>query len=431
MASKEKRLFPKGFLWGASTASHQVEGGNYNQWTVWELENAKRLAATARERLSWLPSWQRVEARARNPENYISGSGVEHYQRYKEDLALVKKLNLNAFRFGIEWSRVEPLPGQWSEEALQHYREYIAEMLRLGIEPVLNIWHWTMPVWFTDLGGFEKRKNLKYFARFVEKICQELPFKELKMVLTLNEPNVYASFGYATGEWPPGDRNVFRFLKVYYNLMLAHKQVYRILKKANPNLQVGLAGQFANIQAKRPQNIFDMVATRWMRYFWNWWFYNRLRKYMDFVGFNYYFTDYYRWGDYKHIKNRELFHRDNPNQPKNDLGWYMEPEGVYPLIVRAWAHYKKPIIITENGLADERDEHRRWWLEQTVVAMERAISEGIDVIGYLHWSLLDNFEWAYGWWPKFGLISVDRKTMKRTIRPSAQFLAEKISQLSK
>src|SRR5690606_27947284 len=101
---------------------------------------------------------------------------------------------------------------------------------------------------------------------------QELPFKELKMVLTLNEPNVYASFGYATGEWPPGDRNVFRFLKVYYNLMLAHKQVYRILKKANPNLQVGLAGQFANIQAKRPQNIFDMVATRWMRYFWNWWF---------------------------------------------------------------------------------------------------------------------------------------------------------------
>src|SRR5690606_25777659 len=154
-----------------------------------------------------------------------------------------------------------------------------------------------------------------------------------------------------------------------------------------------------------------------MRYFWNWWFYNRTDRYMDFVGFNYYFTDYYRWGDYKHIKNRELFHRDNPREPKNDLGWYMEPEGVYPLIVRAWAHYKKPILITENGLADENDQSRRWWLEETIVALERAISEGIPVIGYLHWSLLDNFEWAYGWWPKFGLIAVDRKSMERTVRP--------------
>lgn len=429
MAQKQ-RLFPKDFLWGASTASHQVEGNTYNQWTVWELENAKRLATTAGKRLDWLPSWDKVRERATDPTNYISGTGVEHYERYKDDFKLAKRLNLNAFRFGIEWSRVEPLPGEWDAVAWQHYRDYIDEMLKMGIRPVLNIWHWTMPVWFTDMGGFEKRKNLKYFVRFVEKICQELQIKELKYILTLNEPNVYASFGYVTGEWPPDQRNIFRFMKVYYNLVLAHKRIYPVLKKANPKLQVGLASQFANIQAKRPQNIFDMTATRWMRYFWNWWFYNRTDRYMDFVGFNYYFTDYYRWGDYKHIKNRELFHRDNPREPKNDLGWYMEPEGVYPLIVRAWAHYKKPILITENGLADENDQSRRWWLEETIVALERAISEGIPVIGYLHWSLLDNFEWAYGWWPKFGLIAVDRKSMERTVRPSAEYYAARIKELS-
>lgn len=428
---KDSKLFPPGFLWGASTASHQVEGNNFNQWTVWELENAQELAKTAEKRLHWLPAWDKVKSQAQNPDNYISGNGIEHYTRYKEDLQLAKSLNLNAFRFGIEWSRVEPQPGAWDAAAWQHYREYIEELLKKDIEPILNIWHWTMPVWFTERGGFAKKANIQYFERFVAKLCEELPIKKLKYVLTLNEPNVYASFGYGTGDWPPNQRNVITFLRVYYNLTIAHKRVYRILKKANSSLNVGLAGQFANIQAKRPQNIFDMLATRWMRYFWNWWFYNRTRRYMDFVGFNYYFTDYYRWGDYKHIKNHELFHRANPNQPKNDLGWYMEPEGIYPLIVRAWAHYKMPILITENGLADELDEQRRWWIEQTIVAMERAISEGIVMIGYLHWSLLDNFEWAYGWWPKFGLIEVDRKTMKRTVRPSAKFFAEKIKELSK
>jgi beta-glucosidase len=168
-----------------------------------------------------------------------------------------------------------------------------------------------------------------------------------------------------------------------------------------------------------------------MRYSWNWWFYNRINKYQDFVGFNYYFSDYYRFRDYKGIKNHDLFYRANPNFPKNDLGWYMEPEGIHALIVRAWAHYKKPILITENGLADMHDVNRKWWIEETIVAIERALSEDIKVIGYLHWSLLDNFEWAYGWWPKFGLIDVDHKTMKRTIRPSAKFYAEQIEKLSK
>ncbi len=425
-SNKSKSVFPDNFLWGASTASHQVEGNNYNQWTVWELENANRLAKTANKRLNWLPKWEEFKGDATSPNNYLSAEGVRHYDYYKKDFDKLEQIGLNSFRFGIEWSRIEPKEGVWSPEALKHYRDYIQNLLDRDIEPVINFWHWTMPVWFTDKGGFEKSANIKYFERFVQKVCKELQIKKLKYAITLNEPNVYASFGYLTGEWPPSEKNFFKFVKVYYNLTKAHKKAYKVLKRANPKIQIGLAAQLANIQAKRPQNVLDLIATRWMRYFWNWWFLNRVNKYQDYVGFNYYFTDYYRWADLKDIRKKGMFLRANPNEPKSDLGWYMEPEGIYPLLVRVWAHYKKPIMITENGLADKDDEHRRWWIEETIIAMERALSEDVKIIGYMHWSLLDNFEWAFGWWPKFGLIEVDRKTMKRKIRPSAKFYKEQI-----
>ncbi len=415
-------------MWGASTASHQVEGGTTNQWTVWELENATHLAKTAKDRLSWMPKWDEIKSQAQDPKNYISGNGVEHYTRYKVDFRLAKSLNHNAFRFGIEWARVEPENGVWNDSEWLHYKEYIQELLDLGLEPVMNLWHWTMPTWFTDLGAFEKRSNIQYFERFVKKVCEELQIDKLKFVITLNEPNVYSSFGYTTGEWPPNQKNYPRFLRVYYNLTVAHKKAYGILKNANPQLQVGVAAQLANIQAKRPQNLLDLFVTRAMRYSWNWWFLNRIKNYQDYVGFNYYFTDYYQLGGDK--SNKGLFSRENPHEPTNDLGWYMEPEGLYPLLVRVWAHYKKPIMITENGLADKDDEQRRWWIEETIIAMERALSEDVKVLGYLHWSLLDNFEWAYGYWPKFGLIHVDRETMKRTVRPSAKYYAEQIKELS-
>lgn len=413
-------IFPKHFFWGASTAGHQVEGGNSNQWTVWEQHNAKELAQTAHQRLGWLPSWQQVKAQAESPDNYISGAGVAHYERYEEDFDIAAQLNLNAFRFGIEWSRIEPREGEWDEAEITHYREYIASLRKRGIEPFANIWHWTFPVWFAEAGGFAKRQNLRYFKRFIEKIAEEL-VDDLGYIITLNEPNVYASFGYLSGEWVPNQRNPLTFLRVYRNLYKAHRIAYRVLKAKKPSLQIGIAQQLGNIQAKRPHNIIDQTATRWMRYFWNWWFINRIKKQQDFVGINYYFTDYYTG----------LAKRVNPTVPVNDLGWYMEPEGLYPLLLRAWQHYKKPIFVTENGLADANDEYRRWWIEETIVAMERALSEGVDLRGYLHWSLLDNFEWKYGWWPQFGLVHVDRKTMKRTIRPSAKWFAKRIKDITK
>lgn len=428
--NEDTKIFPKHFFWGASTAGHQVEGGNYNQWTVWELENASELAKNAGHKypmasrhltLSQLPIWQTHRHHIQNPENYVSGSGVEHYIRYKEDFDLLTKLNLNAFRFGVEWSRIEPEEGEWNEEAVAHYKNYIRELHKRGVEPFLNLWHFTIPVWFAEKGGFEKGENLKYWDRFVAKVTDEL-LSDISYVITINEPNVYASFGYLLGEHPPGRHNPVQFMRVYWNLARAHRRSYKIIKARYSDIQIGLATQMANIQAKRPHNMLDEIITKWMRYFWNWWFLRRTRKQQDFIGFNYYHTDYYR---FEHVIKPE-----DPKVPLNDLGWYMEPEGIYPLLLRIWSHYKKPIFITENGLADMDDKYRRWWIEETIVAMERAISEGVDLRGYFHWSLLDNFEWAYGWWPKFGLVAVDREHgMKRTIRPSAKWFADRIKKV--
>ncbi|HVS78923.1 MAG TPA: family 1 glycosylhydrolase [Candidatus Saccharimonadales bacterium] len=419
-AKDAKVDFPKDFLWGASTSAHQVEGGNHNQWTVWELAHAAELARKSPKKYGHLPLWDEIKKQAEKPGNYVSGRGVNHYSLYEEDFKLLKQLNLNAYRFGIEWSRLEPAEGQWNEKEIEHYRQYIQKLKEMDIEPMLNVWHWTVPVWFANKGGFKKAANLKYFDRFIEKIGEEYGHM-LRYVITLNEPNNYASFGYQLGIWPPQEKNTLSMLWVYWNLVRAHRRAYKILKHQHPDIQIGVAAQLANIQAKRPHNFFDELSTKLMRYLWNWWYLRRIRRQQDFVGFNYYFTDYYTG----------LFKRENPKTPLNDMGWYMEPEGLYPLLLRIWARYKQPIIVTENGVADGRDEYRRWWIEESIVAMQRAISEGVVIKGYFHWSLLDNFEWADGWWPKFGLVEVDRAhSMKRTIRPSARWFAEHIKKLS-
>lgn len=427
---QNKNMFPDGFLWGASTSAHQVEGGNVNDWSVWELANAAEMAKNAQKRLSsvvnhnlaGLPIWEEIKNQASDPNNYVSGKGVDHYDMYKQDFDHAKQIGLNSLRFSIEWSRIEPKPGEWNQEAIEHYRDYILQLKKRGLTPMLNLWHWTMPIWFASIGGLKKRGNLKYFLRYVQKIADEFA-TDLDYVITLNEPNVYASFSYLTGEWPPQEKNIIAFVRVYWNLTRLHRASYKILKKANPNLKIGIAAQLANIASKRPHNLLDVVQTEWMRYFWNWWFISRMRKEQDFVGVNYYFTDYYRFGKFDSP--------DDPKLPLSDLGWYMEPEGLYPLLLRVWDHYKTPIIITENGLADMHDKSREWWIEGSILAVEKAMAEGIDIRGYYHWSLLDNFEWSTGWWPKFGLIAVDREHgMKRTVRPSAHYLAARIHSLT-
>jgi beta-glucosidase len=404
------------FYWGASTASHQVEGSTHNQWSVWELEQANELAKNAKHRLGWMPNWENIKIYAQDPNNYISGNGVAHYKKFEEDFNILNELGLNAFRFTIEWSRIEPKEGQWDSEAIEHYKKYISALNSRNIEPFLNIWHWTMPTWFTDKGGFEKKSNIKYFERFVQKLAKDL-MHDVSYVITLNEPNVYMGLSYSDGEWPPQKKNKLLAIKVYVNLLIAHKRAYKIIKDIHPDIQIGVAMQLANIQPFRPGKLLDESVVKIMRYFWNWWWLNRIKTKQDFVGFNYYFTDYYKG-----------FSKVNPTAPISDLAWYMEPKGILPLMQRIAYHYpNKPIFITENGLADKDDKFRKWWLEETMMALDSARSQGLPIAGYLHWSLLDNFEWKYGWWPKFGLVEVDREDgMKRKIRESAKWWAEEI-----
>lgn len=408
--------YPSDFLWGASTASHQVEGGTVNQWSEWELAQADTLALTAEKRVGWVPCWLKIKSHAEDPANYISGQGIAHYSRYKQDFDILQKLGMNAFRFSIEWSRLQPSEDTWDMAAVEHYRQYILELKARGIEPVLTLWHWTMPVWFTDKGGFEKARNLKYFDEYVRVVARE--FGELlRYVIVLNEPNVYTGLSYLNGEWPPQQKNVITSLKVYVNLTGAHRRAFTIIKASRADIQVGIAAQLGNMQPSRPHSPIDRLAAGTSAYISNWWFLNRIKGHLDFIGLNYYFTSYWR-----------NFKQHNPAQPLSDLGWYMEPSGIGTILMEAYQRYNLPIMVTENGLADAEDRQRQWWLQETMAALVKAQADGVRLIGYLHWSLLDNFEWKFGWWPQFGLVAVDRQhDMKRTIRKSAYWLKDYIS----
>ena len=350
----------------------------------------------------------------------MSGNGVDHYRRYEEDFDLLEDLHLNSFRFSIEWSRIEPKEGAWDLEAVKHYHRYVKSLKKRGITPILTLWHWTMPTWFVAKGGFEKKSNLIYFDRFVQKVAEEYG-DDIRYVITLNEPNVYTSLSYLSGEWLPNMKKPLVALKVYRNLVRAHRRASAIIKRLEPAMQVGVALHMSNNQSKRSRNPLSPLVVAGVSYGWNRWFINRIKKQLDFIGVNYYHTNYFQG-----------FAQHNPTTPLNDLGWYMEPDGIFPLLMQTHAHYKKPIIICENGVADANDRYRRWWIEQTLVAMQRALSQGVQLRGYLHWSLLDNFEWKYGWWPKFGLVAVDREhNMKRTIRPSAKWFANYLAKLDR
>ncbi|MDQ3123325.1 MAG: family 1 glycosylhydrolase [bacterium] len=410
--------FPKDFLWGTATAGHQIEGGNFDQWTVWELDNAADMAKDAANRLRWLPSWLDIKNQAEDPENYVSGKGVDHIRRYKEDFRILKKLNLNAFSFSIEWSRVEPDQGVWDKKAIDRYHNYLNEMKTAGIEPVIKLWHWTHPVWFDELGGFGKRKNVVYFERYVEKIAQEFG-DDIRYVITLNEPNVYPFYSdFNEGVKVPPYQSKWRRAMTFFWLVRAHKRAYEILKKRNHNLWVSAAVQFAH-NAPKKLNWLSRLAVWGADYFGNYLFYNLTRNQLDYIAINHYFTNYF-----------DGLKQHNPPQPVSDLGWYMEPANIGEVCVKVWLRYRKPIMITENGVADSEDKYRQWWLEETMRALVSARQAGADIFGYLHWSLLDNFEWHQGWWPKFGLIKVDRnRDMKRLVRPSAVWWARTLAKI--
>lgn len=413
MQKKTRLAFPKSFFWGAATSAHQVEGNTHNQWSVWELENAKALATQAAHRDDDLPKWSRIKREAMAPNNYISGKATDHYSRYEEDFDLLEALHMNAFRFSIEWSRVEPSEGAWDAAAIDHYKKYIQSLKKRGIEPIVTLFHFTLPVWFTELGGFEKRKNVGYFIRFVEKIMTELG-AHLRFVITINEPSVYASESYLTGNWPPNIQSKRTSFAVLNNLAYAHKKSRQIIKHLQRRARVSVAYNSNYVYAGD-----DAWLSRTSASIMQWgvddYFLRKVAKHCDFLGVNYYFS------------SRVYGYRvHNPNNQLSDLGWDVAPENLEYALVRLWDKYKLPIIITENGIADCDDELRQDWIVKTIAAMQNAMSQDVKLLGYLHWSLLDNFEWAYGRWPRFGLVEVDYKTMGRKFRPSAKWFAKVI-----
>lgn len=388
-------------------SAHQVEGGNHNQWSVWELENARSLAAQAQYQYGDLENWKDIEKEAKDPDTYVSGRAVDHYGRYKDDIAIAKKLNMNALRFSVEWSRVEPTEGAWDVEAIAHYKDYVRELKRQDIEPILTLFHLTLPVWFAERGGFEKRSNIRFFLRFAEKILSELG-GDITYVITINEPEVYAAQSYYEGRWPPMRQSKITMLRVLSNLAHAHNRTARLARQMSRRYKLSVAKNSNYIYAGDTSRLSVISATV-MQYFQDDFFLKRVRRYCDFLGVNYYFSQ--RVYGY-------MIH--NPQERISDLGWDMQPADLEYTLERLAAKYGLPIIVTENGVADTSDEKRQWWMTHTISALQRAVAHGVDVRGYLHWSLLDNFEWDKGRWPRFGLVEVDYTTMERTVRPSGR-----------
>lgn len=411
MANEPLKLrFPKRFLWGAATSAHQVEGGNHNNWTIWELENAKAFAGAAKYKMEHLDNWKEIAKLATSPDNYVSGRAIDHYNRYESDFDIVKRMNLNAFRFSIEWSRIEPEEGVWDAAAIEHYRKYIKALKRRGIEPLVTLYHWTVPVWFAKKGAFARAGNIRYFVRFADKVLEELG-ADLRLITTINEPDTVASHGYMLQDHPPGSRSPLKMLWVYRNHLKAHKLVYSIAKKRSRRFHVGFVKNYVCVQPAS-ERFMSRLAT-WLDYLVR----DRIvLRYVGrktaFLGVNYYFTDTYDGFTVKHD--------DTSN---SDLGWEMRPGNLLH-VLRRLGKRKKPLLVMETGVADKHDKYRKAWLNETIRAVQMALDEGVNVQGYLYWSMFDNFEWAYGRWPCFGLVEIDYyDDFRRIPRQSALYYA--------
>jgi beta-glucosidase len=408
--------FPKTFMWGASTAAHQIEGNTHNQWTVWELENAKAKAAQAEYRFGDYESWDRIKKYAKDPDNYVSGNLADHHSRYQEDFDLLQKLHMNTYRFGVEWSRIEPQEGVFDPEAIEHYKKYVAELDERGIEPIVTLFHFTLPIWFVEKGGFEKRSNVKYFTRFAKKIVTALG-PSIKYIITINEPEVYAAASYHHLDWPPMEHNFFKAMRVINNLAYAHKRTSRLIHGLSMHYRVSISKNSCYFYPGDDAWL-SRVGTMFLQYMQDDHIIKKFIRHCDFLGVNYY------------LSNRVYGYRvHNPDKNLSDLQWDMQPGDIQYVLERLYRKYKLPILITENGLADSRDIYRKWWITQTIIGMQNAMKYGVKLIGYLHWSLIDNFEWAYGKWPRFGLAGINYATGERKLRPSAIWFGQIIKKI--
>lgn len=377
------------FLWGAATSAHQVEGNNiHNDWWQWERQQSDRIQ---------------------------SGLASDHYRRFREDFILARELGHTAHRFSIEWSRLEPAPGQWNERAMVHYREVLQELRRQGLVPVVTLHHFTLPVWAAAAGGWENPQTIAAFVRYTERVAEQLG-ELAQMWITINEPVVYVLEAYWHKRWPPQQRSIRRMWRVFRNLAQAHRLSYLALHKRRPGARVGVAKHWLAVKPARPTRRTDRVAAIVTDWGFNRFFYRLTRGTHDFIGVNYYQAVERRWDIWPWRWIAAVW-----DGLRSELEWPIRPEGLEQVLLslRAW---RLPIYVTENGVADASDQLRPDFIREHLRAVERAQAAGADVRGYFHWSLLDNFEWAEGFTPRFGLVAVDFATQARRPRPSAYVL---------
>ncbi|HEY9842002.1 MAG TPA: glycoside hydrolase family 1 protein [Candidatus Obscuribacterales bacterium] len=396
--------FPDGFLWGTATAAYQVEGGISNNWSAAGVD---------------------------------AGQAVDHYTRYEADFDQARKLGTNAYRMSIEWARIEPERGKYDQGVIAHYRQMLKALRQRGIAPMVTVFHFTLPVWFDQKGGFTRQENIPDFIRFVSYVARE--FKdEVEWWNTVNEPLVYSFKSFDEGSWPPYKKDRNLALRVARNLMIAHGKAYRAIHAEDPIAWVGYAHNTTLLQPNWPLNPLDQLMTNVQSYLFNEAFWDAIQKgemdfrapgidpvqiaydrdlkgSMDFIGINYY-TRYLVTASGAPITR--------PGVPVSDLNWEIYPEGMLQVLRMANRHaqaMKIPIIITENGIADAGDQQRPKYLVDHLSQIWQAVHEGIPVMGYFHWTLMDNFEWADGYKARFGLMDNERKW-----RPSA-YLYQKIA----
>ncbi len=417
------RAFPKGFLWGTATSSHQVEGDNRNnQWALWEQQPGR--------------IWQ----------GQTAGRACDWWRNAEQDFDLMVRLHQNAHRLSIEWSRVEPEAGQFNPQALARYREMILGLRERGIEPMVTLHHFTEPLWFWRQGSWLHPQALSRFRRYVEQVVATLG-DLVRLWCTINEPVVYAALGYLVGRFPPGEHNPWRGFRVLRQLVLAHATAYHTIHERIPEAQVGLAKSLFIFAPWRPQHPLDRLMARLVRYLYNQQVLDALKDghlrpplgwdaqpypglagTLDFIGVNYYGRTMVTFSLH-HPKTLFIHEFTHPEGETTDITAAGEPYsevypyGLYELVRWLWHRYHRPIYVTENGLPDADDDQRPRFIVRHLAALHRALQEGVDIRGYFHWTLVDNFEWADGWKLRFGLVALEPTTQERTPRPSAQVYA--------
>jgi len=414
----------KPFLWGTATSSFQIEGGIHNDMSVWE--------ETGRFRNNGLDP--RI------------GNAVDHWNRWQEDFDRLTELGVNSYRFSIEWARLEPEPGKFSDEAFDQYSRMIDRLLELGITPMLTILHFSHPAWFHDLSPWHTSSAIDAWLRLVEQVSRRL-LDRVPYVVTINEPMVWLLAAYGDAKFPPGRRDLHELMDGLRHMLIAHRRAYDLIKAHHPDTQIGIAHNMIAFRRARKGNILDDDMKRRLHLFYNLlipkaFVTNRLKfrfpllvkidepiqldNRIDFWGVNYYYRMHVRFR-LRPFRPFDMLFVPRSKHGLSDMGWEIYPRGLYKCC--RWLRFtKRPIVITENGIAADDDTVRIRFLERHLEFLHRLRAEGMDIRGYYYWSLFDNYEWLVGKSVRFGLFHVDYdNNLSRSIKPSGQYFARRIT----